>query len=70
MDGSKRKYECVSKAFIGFPLEKGKHVIEFVYKAPLLTAGKLMSLAGVLIFAGLTGWELISKRRKEKPADS
>ena len=70
VDGSERKYECVSKAFIGFPLEKGKHVIEFVYKAPLLTAGKLMSLAGVLIFAGLTGLELISKRRKEKPADS
>ena len=70
VDGRGQIYECVDEAFIGFPLGKGEHVIEFRYKAPLLTAGKLMSLAGVLSFAALTVWEIVSARKKKNKAEA
>ena len=70
VDGRGQMYECVDEAFIGFPLGKGEHVIEFRYKAPLLTAGKLMSLAGVLSFAALTVWEIVSARKKKNKAEA
>ena len=70
VDGRGQMYECVDKAFIGFPLSKGEHVIEFTYKAPLLKAGKLMSLAGVLIFASVTAWEMFSARKKKRESEA
>lgn len=63
VDGEKCEIQCVDRSFMGFPLSAGEHEIEFTYKAPLQKAGKLMSLAGVIIFIGLTAWELIQKRR-------
>ena len=64
MDGVKQEYQCVDKAFIGFPISKGEHSIEFSYKAPLLNAGKLSSLTGALIFAVMTALEVIGKKKK------
>ncbi|MBQ7187137.1 MAG: YfhO family protein [Ruminococcus sp.] len=64
VDGVKQEYQCVDKAFIGFPISKGEHSIEFSYKAPLLNAGKLSSLTGALIFAVMTALEVIGKKKK------
>ena len=66
VDGVPQEYQCVDKAFIGFPISKGEHVIEFRYKAPLQNAGKLMSVLGLLSFAGMTAAEAVSKRRKRR----
>ena len=66
VDGTPQEYQCVDKAFIGFPISKGEHVIEFTYKAPLQKAGKLMSLLGLLIFIGTTSAEIISRRKKSR----
>lgn len=65
VDGREQAYECVDKAFIGFPMTKGEHTVEAVFKAPLLGAGKLMSAAGLALFAVLIGWDA-AKRRKTK----
>ena len=47
VDGKEVSYELVSKAFIGFPIEKGKHNIEVKYESPLFNVGKLTSLCSL-----------------------
>ena len=63
VDGREQAYECVDKAFIGFEMGEGEHTVEVEYKAPLLRLGKLMSLAGVLLFLALTGYDIIKARK-------
>ncbi|MBR6101404.1 MAG: YfhO family protein [Ruminococcus sp.] len=61
VDGQEREYECVGKAFIGFPLEAGEHSITLRFTAPWLRAGQIMSILGLLT-AVLQ--EVLSRRRK------
>ena len=50
VNGKEIAYQKVNKAFIGFPLEKGKYNIEITYNAPLLKEGLIISLLGLIIF--------------------
>lgn len=43
VDGKRISYEKVNTAFLGFPLEKGNHLIEIVYEAPYYNPGKIVS---------------------------
>ena len=63
IDGEKREYECVDKAFIGLPLEKGEHTVSLTFTAPLLREGKLLSCIGAALFLLTAGYELLSKRK-------
>lgn len=63
MDGKEIAYEKVNKAFIGFPVTRGVKKIEITYRAPLKTAGVVLSLAGLLL-AGAAGFA----ERRKKPA--
>lgn len=49
-NGKKIAYEKVNTAFIGFPIEKGKHEIVMQYEAPLFKEGKIMSAIGFVLF--------------------
>lgn len=50
VDGKKVDYEKVNKAFIGFPVKKGKHKIDIEFKAPNAFAGKIVSIFGIILF--------------------
>lgn len=66
VDGKEQVYEKVNTAFLGFPIEKGKHTIKIVYHAPLKDAGLWISsgcLGVTLIFCALE-WK---KRNKHLP---
>lgn len=52
-------YEKVNTAFLGFPISRGEHTIELIYHAPGMSAGKMLSLAGLGMAA-----VLILKRKK------
>ena len=52
VDGKKVTYEKVNTEFLGFPIEQGTHDIEIVYHAPGVMAGKILTILGVLLFAG------------------
>ncbi len=49
VDGKKVSYEKVNTAFLGFPLEKGDHLIEIVYEAPYYNLGKIISALTLVI---------------------
>ncbi|MBR1392577.1 MAG: YfhO family protein [Ruminococcus sp.] len=66
VDGAHQDYECVDKAFIGFPLSQGTHVIEVRFEAPLLKEGKLTSLAGLALFLLVTAYETAERIKKKK----
>lgn len=55
VDGKEVPYEKVNKAFLGFPITKGKHSIKITYKAPFLAAGKYVSLLGFGLFFLIIG---------------
>lgn len=55
VDGKEIAYEKVNKAFLGFPITKGKHSIVITYKAPFLIAGKYVSLLGFGLFFLMIG---------------
>lgn len=59
VDGEVLAYEKVNTAFLGFPVEKGEHAVELIYHAPGILAGKIVSLAGWVLF-----FILVSKRKK------
>lgn len=50
-DGKPVKAEEVNTAFLGFRIGAGKHEVSIVYHAPGMTAGKLMSMTGICLFA-------------------
>lgn len=52
VDGKKVTYKKVNTEFLGFPIEQGTHDIEIVYHAPGVMAGKILTILGVLLFAG------------------
>lgn len=59
VDGKKVSYEKVNTAFLGFPLEKGYHLIEIVYEAPYYNLGKIIS---TLTFVILLVYSIYQKR--------
>lgn len=50
MDGKVIDYEEVNKGFVGFPIDKGKHEISIVYRAPWLKEGIIVSGLGFMLF--------------------
>ena len=63
VDGTKVKCEKVNKAFLGFPLEAGKHEIRILYHAPGVAAGKGLTGLGVLFVAAgmIRKWRMRKK---------
>ena len=51
VDGKKQSYEKVNIAFVGFPIEKGIHHIVIKYNSPYKSAGMVLSIIGVVLFA-------------------
>lgn len=52
-DGEEVSCEKVNTAFLGLTLKAGAHSIEIIYRAPGLQVGKMLSIAGILMFAGI-----------------
>jgi uncharacterized membrane protein YfhO len=50
VDGKAVAFEKVNTAFVGFPIGKGFHRIEFYYTSPGFAAGAAASIAGFIIF--------------------
>lgn len=63
VDGISVKAERVNTAFTGFPLEKGRHSIEIVFKAPGFDTGIRISMTA---FAALTALMIIEYLRERK----
>ena len=51
VDGQKQSYEKVNIAFVGFPIEKGLHHIIIKYNSPYKSAGMVVSIIGLILFA-------------------
>ena len=66
VDGKETEYEKVSGAFIGFPIDKGKHQIDISYIAPNFEIGKKLSIVGLILFSIIFIYDLIFKRKKVK----
>ena len=53
VDGEPVREEEVNTAFLGFRIGAGVHEVRLLYHAPGVKAGKLMSMAGLIIFCGM-----------------
>ena len=62
VDNKVISYEKVDKAFVGFPITKGKHDISIVYTAPGLKYGLIFSITGFIIY----GMVIIMEHKKGK----
>lgn len=51
VDGKAQSYEKVNTAFVGFPIEAGKHTVEITYKTPGKRIGIILSIVSLLIAA-------------------
>lgn len=51
VDGKETAYEKVNTAFLGMKMQEGKHEIEIIYHAPGLMLGKVLSMAGLILFS-------------------
>lgn len=63
IDKKKQKIEKVNTAFIGCPIEKGKHTIEIIFEAPYKKIGILVSIVSILCLIGVIYYE---KRKLER----
>ncbi len=61
VDGKQAVPEKVNTAFLGFPIEAGKHEVVIIYHASGVAAGKFLSLVGLVMMAVILGLE---KRRR------
>ena len=66
IDGKDVKYEKVNTAFLGVKMPDGTHEVEIVYHAPGLKMGKVLSVTGLLLLAGMMLW---NKKKAYKPLD-
>lgn len=66
IDGKDVKYEKVNTAFLGVKMPNGTHEVEIVYHAPGLKMGKVLSVTGLLLLAGMMLW---NKKKACKPLD-
>lgn len=60
MDGKTVEKERVNTAFLGFKIKKGEHEVQITYHAPGVRAGKLLSLAGMMMIAVMFAAEKLS----------
>lgn len=60
VDGKAVEKERVNTAFLGFKIKKGEHEIQITYHAPGVRAGKLLSLAGMMMIAVMFAAEKLS----------
>lgn len=68
VDGGEVVTEKVNTAFVGCRMVSGEHWVTLTYHAPGLSTGKWISLAGIVLWAGM--WFLTEKCRKaEKEPD-
>ena len=61
VDGKEHSIEIVNKAFVGFPLEKGKHQITLLFHSPWKRAGIAFSIIGFLLFGLMIIYEFRHK---------
>lgn len=66
VDGKKADPQKVDTAFLGFEIPKGEHEIKIVFTAPLLKAGKIISMFGIILFVILTVYEYKKAGHKRK----
>lgn len=66
IDGKDVKYEKVNTAFLGVKMPDGTHEVEIVYHAPGLKMGKVLSVTGLLLLAGMMLW---NKKKAYKSLD-
>lgn len=66
VDGKARKAEKVNTAFVGFPLENGKHSIKISYEAPGFSAGAAVSAAAAVALIVSQMIRALRERKREK----
>ena len=64
IDGNKTDVINVNTGFIGIPLSKGEHAIEFLYKTPYLDLGIKLSCVGLLLIALVIIIDIIRHRKE------
>ena len=64
VDGREVVTEKVNTAFVGCRMVSGEHWVTITYHAPGLSAGKWISLAGVLMWAGMIIWTRNSAKKQ------
>ena len=65
VDGKKVPYEKVNESFIGFPIKQGHHKINIRYKAPMKSAGALLTAVGVIMFVAIIIYDKKRYRKSE-----
>ena len=63
VDGKKAITEKVNTAFLGFPIQSGKHNVVIIYHASGVEAGKFLSIVGLLMTLAIA---VLEKRKQEK----
>lgn len=53
VDGKAQRCEKVNTAFVGFPIQKGRHHIVIRFEAPWRRAGLALTFSGILLFGGV-----------------
>ncbi len=66
VDGREVSPILTNIGFMGLMMDPGSHHVVLFYKSSYFTLSLVVSVAGILIFALLTGWSLVRKR-KVKP---
>ncbi len=66
VDGEDRECQAVDTSFIGFPLEKGEHEIEIIFKAPFLREGKIISVAGFILLIAAGVFDLVRRKNNSR----
>lgn len=57
VDDKEIDIEVVNTAFVGFPIEKGKHTIEIEFHAPGKNAGMIISILSIFVLLGMGIYE-------------
>lgn len=53
VDQEKKDYKVIGKTFIGVPLDKGEHTVEFVYHTPYAEVGWFVSIIAFMIYIAI-----------------
>ena len=70
IDGKEQKAMMINYGFLGYALEQGFHRIELKYLPPYYYAGMSFSIFGLLLYAGLTLFTFIARKREKNRAIS
>ncbi len=66
VDGKPAEIVLIGNAMVGVPLSAGSHTVSFRYHNAAFSLGWKISLACLLVFAGLAGWSYRSRFRRGK----